>query len=627
MKKIFLIFLTCLILLSLSACDESKKIDDDDSEASLIFDLSQNKDKAESKEIDDMDSVESEEIDDVNSEASLNFDLSQYKEYGEWSEGLIWVIKETSDWDTEPYLSYAYLDRDGNVIYGWDRVGTYRDSNFNIGHYDRRARYPQNFKNGFALIYNYSNLDWGYVETTMIDKNGRVVAEFYIDAYERRNGEANMNYRDFNYKGYAFFIGKEYYASEEGMFFINDSGIHKFEHNENSIHSVVAMESIYIINDKYFHDPWSDQLFDINGNLVMDIGECSEIRPDYIKIINDKYIEGTFKGKDDKNYICVIDFNGNILKAPVLSSEYVRNEEELEKNGMYTILGVWVSSTFHRKDTLTISEKEVNWKTEWRTNAADEESVMHYNDLEFYDSDTKLPYEYKNGKITVTLLDGSKITFKREENKVYTPVEAPDTVELTTHAEYVAAELDTPVTVETYVQAKQSWWDNKATVYTQNEEGAYFLYEMACSEEDYAKLVPGTKIRVEGFKSQWAGEVEIMDGTFTIIEGEYIAPATDVTALLGTDELINHQNKFVSFDDMTVESIEYKNGEPGDDIYVIVSKDGASYSFCVEFYLTGTETEVYQTVGTLQAGDVVDIEGFLYWYEGVNTHITKITKT
>lgn len=210
-------------------------------------------------------------------------------------------------------------------------------------------------------------------------------------------------------------------------------------------------------------------------------------------------------------------------------------------------------------------------------------------------------------------------------NEVIENNDVPEVV-LTTYAEYVAAEVETPVTVETYVQAKQSWWDNKATVYTQNEEGAYFLYEMACSEEDYAKLLPGTKIRVTGYKGEWAGEVEIVDATFTILEGSYIAPAMDATALLGTDELINHQNKFVFFDDMTVEAIEYKNGEPGDDIYVTVSKDGASYSFCVEFYLTGTDTEVYQTVGTLVAGDVVDIEGFLYWYEGVNTHITKVTK-
>jgi len=193
-----------------------------------------------------------------------------------------------------------------------------------------------------------------------------------------------------------------------------------------------------------------------------------------------------------------------------------------------------------------------------------------------------------------------------------------------THEEYVAAAIDTEVVVETYVQAKQSWWDNKGTVYCQSEDGAYFLYEMACSEEDYAKLVPGTKIKVTGYKAEWAGEVEMVDASFEILEGSYIAEAKDVTALLGTEELINHQNEFVSFKGMTVEAIEYKNGQPGDDIYVTVSLDGQSYSFCVEVYLTGTDTDVYKAVGELKAGDVVDIEGYLYWYEGVNTHITSV---
>ena len=194
-----------------------------------------------------------------------------------------------------------------------------------------------------------------------------------------------------------------------------------------------------------------------------------------------------------------------------------------------------------------------------------------------------------------------------------------------TYAEYDAAELDSEVVIECYVQATQSWWDNKITVYAQDPDGGYFMHEMTCSEEDAAKLVPGTKIKVTGFKATWAGEIELASGsTFEIMEGTWIAKALDVTELLGTDELIKHQNKFVSFKGLTVEGIEYKNGEPGDDIYVTVGYNGASYSFCVERYLTGPETEVYTAVGALKAGDVVDIEGFLYWYEGVNTHITSV---
>ena len=195
------------------------------------------------------------------------------------------------------------------------------------------------------------------------------------------------------------------------------------------------------------------------------------------------------------------------------------------------------------------------------------------------------------------------------------------------HADYMAADMDSKVVIDTYVQGHQSWWDNKITVYCQSEDGAYFLYELACSEADAAKLVPGTKIRVTGTKGEWAGEVEVMDGTFEFLKGDsFIAEPLDVTALLGTEELINHQNKLVSFKGLTIETMEYKNGEPGDDIYVTLTKDGKDYSFCVERYLTDPDSEVYKTVGTLAAGDVVDVEGFLYWYEGMNPHIIKITK-
>lgn len=209
-----------------------------------------------------------------------------------------------------------------------------------------------------------------------------------------------------------------------------------------------------------------------------------------------------------------------------------------------------------------------------------------------------------------------------------------------TYEEYMAAELDSEVVIEAYVQAKQAWWENKATVYTQDEDGAYFVYNMTCTEEDYAKLVPGTKIKVTGFKTEWSGEVEIAEGaTFEILEGSYIAPAVDVTSLLGTDQLIDHQNQFVSFKGMTVEAagqdadgndVAYLynwdgSGEDGSDLYFNVSLNGATYTFTVESYLCDNTTEVYEAVKNLQIGDVIDMEGFLYWYEGVNPHITSVT--
>ena len=161
-----------------------------------------------------------------------------------------------------------------------------------------------------------------------------------------------------------------------------------------------------------------------------------------------------------------------------------------------------------------------------------------------------------------------------------------------THEEYVAAELDTAVTVETYVQDTQSWWDNKITVYAQSEDGAYFIYNMACSEEDAAKLVPGTKIKVTGYKAEWAGEVEITDATFEILEADpFVAEPADVTELLGTDELIAHQNELVCFAGLTIEAYDengaafaYKNeNDKTDDLYFKASLNGQTYDFCVEF--------------------------------------------
>ena len=203
-----------------------------------------------------------------------------------------------------------------------------------------------------------------------------------------------------------------------------------------------------------------------------------------------------------------------------------------------------------------------------------------------------------------------------------------------TYEEYAAAALDTEVVVETFVQAKQSWWEDKATVYTQDKDGAYFIYNMACSEEDYAKLEKGTKIKVTGYKAEWSGEVEIIEATFEIMEGNYVASAMDVTSLLGTDDLIKHQNKFVSFKGMTVEdagngsAFMYNwdgSGEEGSDLYFNVSLNGNTYTFTVESYLCGTDTEVYQAVKALEIGQTVDLEGFLYWYNGVNPHITSVT--
>ena len=321
--------------------------------------------------------------------------------------------------------------------------------------------------------------------------------------------------------------------------------------------------------------------------------------------------------------------------------------------------------------------------------------------------------------------------------------------------EFMAAEVGSTVTVEAYVQGHQSWWDNKLTVYLQDENGGYFAYEMECTEAQASQITVGTKIKVTGKKAEWAGEIEIYNPCtlVEIIEGDtWVAPTTDVTAKMGTEDLINYMNRKVTFkgleviayddgtetysmtmteteeiapgvelemtmafvivfddgtlkqnvslaetniddlglDDATVAMLEasfanmsyemegtyeidgdtitttvegytstsaYAEGTDDDGEYIIIGEgamaqkmykvvpaisydpdksdsdiyfrakdaNGNVVEFCVEYYLTNNATATYKAALALEVGDTVDVEGFLYWYNGANPHVTKIT--
>lgn len=205
------------------------------------------------------------------------------------------------------------------------------------------------------------------------------------------------------------------------------------------------------------------------------------------------------------------------------------------------------------------------------------------------------------------------------------------------YADFTAAAVDDPVVVEAFVQAKQAYAADysNTSVYLADKDGAYFAYRLACTQEEYDKLVPGQKIKVTGYKAEWAGEVEIAEGcTFELESGNYVAPAVDVTSLLGSDALMDHMNQLVTFKGMTVEESDggaaflYNwdgSGVDGDDLYFKVSLNGETYSFTVESDLCPAGSEVYEAVKALNVGDKIDLEGFLYWYEGANPHITAVS--
>ena len=246
---------------------------------------------------------------------------------------------------------------------------------------------------------------------------------------------------------------------------------------------------------------------------------------------------------------------------------------------------------------------------------------------------TEAPAEATKAPVEATEAPVEETEAPVEEPAAEEPADEP-ALEPMSYADYAAAAVDDPVCVICYAQAHQNWWDGKVTVYAADEDGAYFLYNMACTEEDAAKLVDGAKIKVTGYKGEWAKEIEIVDATFEFVDGDpYVAEPVDVTEQLGTDALVDYQNRLVSLKGLTVEpydengaAFQYKDPDgKTDDLYFKVSKDGETFEFCVEFYLCGNDTPVYQAVEALEVGQVVDLEGFLYWYEGANLHTTSLT--
>ena len=53
--------------------------------------------------------------------------------------------------------------------------------------------------------------------------------------------------------------------------------------------------------------------------------------------------------------------------------------------------------------------------------------------------------------------------------------------------------------------------------------------------------------------------------------------------------------------------------------------DGEKYTFVIESYLTGKDTDVYKAAEALKVGQVVDLTGYVYWYNGIQPHIINIS--
>ena len=199
-----------------------------------------------------------------------------------------------------------------------------------------------------------------------------------------------------------------------------------------------------------------------------------------------------------------------------------------------------------------------------------------------------------------------------------------------TYADFVAAANDTELDLLMSVQAHESWWDGKVTVYAQDDDGGYLCYDMAADEATANAMTPGTQIRVKGYKAEWSGEVELADATCSIRVGGCdngkIYDPEDLTSLIGNnDELIKHMNKKSLFKNLTVVSYDAMTSD-SDGYLNVTDANGTAITFVVRRYLTPEGSDVANAVAALAAGDVVDLTTFLYWYEGPQARIIEVVK-
>ena len=229
----------------------------------------------------------------------------------------------------------------------------------------------------------------------------------------------------------------------------------------------------------------------------------------------------------------------------------------------------------------------------------------------------------------------------KEAEPTETATTEPETTETTTadfptakdtYETFMAAENDSEVEVLMYVQAHQGWWEDNGqgvmTLYGMDNYGGYFVYNAKMDEATADSIEEGTLVKVTGTKTEWSGEVEIVDATVEVYadQDKAVMPANDVSDLMGDSEkLAAYMNQKVVINGLDVVKVETKDSEYDPDLYITCMQGDVEVNLCVENYLTGPDSEVYKTAQSLQEGDIIDVEGFLYWYEGANPHVTSIT--
>ena len=243
--------------------------------------------------------------------------------------------------------------------------------------------------------------------------------------------------------------------------------------------------------------------------------------------------------------------------------------------------------------------------------------------------------------------NGGGTTTKAPETTTETTTKAPDptttvTTKVLSYDEYLAAEVGSEVTIEAYITGRTTWYNNAASFYLADDNGGYYVYNLPCTEEEYASLLITKKLQVTGAKAEWKGEIEINCQTATentgwlLYDDETCSYSRANVTSIAKEVLDDYKNQSVKALGLTVTKAPYTNFDDftlapaaGADVYFEVKDDaGNTATYVVEAYLENSQydSDVYNAVCALKVGDRIDLEGFVYYWENPQLQVTDLTK-
>ena len=219
----------------------------------------------------------------------------------------------------------------------------------------------------------------------------------------------------------------------------------------------------------------------------------------------------------------------------------------------------------------------------------------------------------------------------------------PEDVAAMSYNDYMAAAEGANVVIEGYVQkfAYNRDFHYVSMFIRDDNGGVYYAYHAVCSEDQAAKLAEGIHVKVSGKKASWSGETEVGEGCiFYILEGNKIFEATDISDKLSELAVLElMMNQKIAVKGLRVEENIAADGKvvpflynwdgsgaagANNDLYLTLSAGNTSYTYCVESEEDPENSETYKAVTGLHVGDIIDLEGMLYWYNGPNVHVNSI---